>query len=189
MEQQAPKNVLYYSMHCGHCRDLLSILGKSPVQRDFHYMNIDNRERGPDGQWVINLQNGTNVPLPKGIKNVPSVMMLNRGNMVISGIQVKEFIKHLEDEKSRKQQKNDIAAFDIGGFGGGGVVSDTFSFLDTDPQDMLCKGNGGMRQLHNYSTINSFNVIETPPENYESDKIKGSIDTDKIQRERSAVYR
>ena len=32
----------------------------------------------------------------------------------------------------------------------GGIVSDNFSFLDMDPESLKAKGDGGLRQLHNY---------------------------------------
>ena len=34
--------------------------------------------------------------------------------------------------------------------GGGSVVSDTFSFLDINPDDMKADGNAGLRQIHSY---------------------------------------
>ena len=53
-----------------------------------------------------------------------------------------------------------------------GIISDNFSFLDQDSDDLSAKGNGGMRQLYNYVTINnSEERIETPEENYVPDKI------------------
>ena len=33
-------------------------------------------------------------------------------------------------------------------------MSDHFSFLDHDDKDLSTKGNGGMRQMHSYATIN-----------------------------------
>jgi hypothetical protein len=34
--------------------------------------------------------------------------------------------------------------------GGGDIVSDQYSFLDQEPEELEAKGNGGMRQMHNY---------------------------------------
>jgi hypothetical protein len=41
---------------------------------------------------------------------------------------------------------------------GHGVASDTYSFWDQSSEEMLAKGNGGMRQMYNYSTIDYSNT-------------------------------
>jgi hypothetical protein len=47
-------------------------------------------------------------------------------------------------------------AFSFGSGGGfGDVVSDSYSFLDQAPEDLEAKGNGGMRQMHNYVDLNT----------------------------------
>ena len=43
-------------------------------------------------------------------------------------------------------------------------VSDQYSFLDQSVEDLGTKGNGGLRQIHNFATINTFDNIETPPD-------------------------
>ena len=48
----------------------------------------------------------------------------------------------------------------------GEIVSDSFSFLDTSADDLLANGNGGLKQLHNYTTLDEIHKIVTPPENY-----------------------
>ncbi len=39
--------------------------------------------------------------------------------------------------------------------GGGDIVSDQYSFLDQEPEELEAKGNGGMRQMHNYVDLNT----------------------------------
>jgi len=47
-------------------------------------------------------------------------------------------------------------AFSLGGGGSfGDVVSDQYSFLDQDPDELKAGGNGGMRQMHNYVDLNT----------------------------------
>ena len=47
-------------------------------------------------------------------------------------------------------------AFSLGGGGSfGDIVSDQYSFLDQAPEDLEAKGNGGMRQMHNYVDLNT----------------------------------
>jgi hypothetical protein len=41
------------------------------------------------------------------------------------------------------------------GSGLGDIVSDQYSFLDQDSEELEAKGNGGMRQMHNYVDLNT----------------------------------
>ena len=49
-------------------------------------------------------------------------------------------------------------------------MSDTYSYLDQDPNEMLVKGKGGTRQMHNFQNLNKDVPIETPPEDYTKEK-------------------
>ena len=68
--------------------------------------------------------------------------------------------------------------------GGYGVASDTFSYWDQSSDDLSAKGNGGMRQLYNYATIDSNMRIEAPKEDYAPDKI-GSVSLENLQQQRN----
>jgi hypothetical protein len=70
-------------------------------------------------------------------------------------------------------------------FMGHGVASDTYSFWDQSSEEMMAKGNGGMRQMYNYSTIDYSNAgkIETPPDNYAPDKV-GQVSLEQLQQNR-----
>jgi hypothetical protein len=76
-------------------------------------------------------------------------------------------------------------AFSLGreSMGGFGVASDNFSFLDQSADELSAKGNGGMRQLYNYATIDTVDKIETPPDNYSPDKV-GSVSLEQLQQKR-----
>ena len=65
----------------------------------------------------------------------------------------------------------------------GNTLSDNYSYLDTSPEDLSAKGAGGLRILHNYVTLDGVSGIDTPPEDYQPDKI-GEIDLGKIQQKR-----
>jgi hypothetical protein len=61
-------------------------------------------------------------------------------------------------------------AFSLGGGGGfGDIVSDQYSFLDQDSDDLGTTGNGGMRQMHNYVDLNYSDKfsIQTPADEQE----------------------
>ena len=63
-------------------------------------------------------------------------------------------------------------------------ISDCYSFLDQSSDELSAKGDGGLRQLHNYVTINENVNIATPPDDYEPDKI-GNISLEKLQEQRN----
>ena len=63
-------------------------------------------------------------------------------------------------------------------------VSDHYSFLDQSVDELSTKGNGGLRQIHNYVTINSVDDIQTPPDNYKADTI-GEISVDTMVQQRN----
>jgi len=76
-------------------------------------------------------------------------------------------------------------AFSLGG-GGFGIVSDNYSFLDMDSEELNTKGNGGMRQMHNYVPLNHSDVITTPKDDfdYKQDKLSGDLTIEKLQQQR-----
>ena len=68
---------------------------------------------------------------------------------------------------------------------GFGVASDNYSFLDQSADELSAKGNGGMRQLYNYATIDFVDKIETPPDTYSPDKV-GSVSLEQLQQKRQS---
>ena len=77
-------------------------------------------------------------------------------------------------------------AFSLGG-GGFGIVSDQFSFLDMDENDLSAKGNGGVRQMHNYVNLQYSDKISTPEDdvNYKSsNKIPQGLTVEQLQQQR-----
>ncbi len=173
--------ILYYSNYCNHCKKLLTILSKSVHREKTHFLCIDTRVKKQDGTY-IQLNNGQEILLPPIIKQVPSLLLLNRGNMVLTGNQVLDYYKSMENNTNVKLvQNSEPEAFSINQFGS--FHNDNYSFLDQDPNDMMAKGNGGMRQTYNYATLNHDDNIETPPENYTPNKIK-DVSLDDLKRNR-----
>jgi hypothetical protein len=62
------------------------------------------------------------------------------------------------------EQQMEPSAFSFSGGGMSSIVSDASSFLDMDASDLSAEGNGGMRQLHSYVTINDMGSITAPAE-------------------------
>ena len=77
-------------------------------------------------------------------------------------------------------------AFSLGGDQAGcfGVASDSFSYWDQESDDLLAKGDGGLRQMYNYATVDHKVAIETPPDTWSPDKV-GETAMKDMQEERN----
>lgn len=176
-------NILYYSNYCKNCKELLQEIAKSKVKDDIHFLCIDRRIK-KNGSYYIQLENGKEIILPPNITKVPSLLLLNRGNIVVSGMQVKKYILEKTNELNNNatNDNGEPTAFMINDFKN--IQSDNFSFLDQSNDELSAKGNGGLRQTHNYVLVNQASTIETPPETYKPDKI-GNMSLDEIRAKRN----
>ena len=183
--------ILYYSSYCDNCKKLLNMLSKSQIKKDIHFISIDKRVQKSNGATYIILENSQEIILPPTITRVPALLLINKGHHVIFGEEIYNHLKPVENDFNKMAIKNDSEpiAFSItGGSGsdigsGWGVVSDNFSFLDQTSESLSAKGDGGMRQLYNYATINQEDTIATPPDNYSPDTI-GGVSLEKLQEKR-----
>jgi hypothetical protein len=66
----------------------------------------------------------------------------------------------------------------------GTLMSDSYSYLDQDSDEMGVKGNGGLRQMHSFTKICDSIVIDTPPEDYVKERM-GEDALQKYQKERN----
>jgi hypothetical protein len=165
--------ILYYSKYCEVSKKYLQTLSKSNIQKDIHFICIDKRTKDANNKTYIILDNGQNIILPDNVTRVPALLLLNQGYNVLYGEKILEFLKPKQEVEVRKATQNNMepTAFSFGG-GFGDVVSDQYSFLDQAPEDLEAKGNGGMRQMHNYVDLNySDNVtMQTPTDEHEYTK-------------------
>jgi len=176
-------SVLYYSNYCNHCKELLLALSKTNLTNDIHFICIDKRIK-KNGITYIQFENGQEIMLPSIIKKVPSLLLLNRGNIVVEGQEVNDYIfpKIKQEQNVATQMNGEPMAFGINDFGA--FKNDEYSFLDQSADEMSAKGNGGMRQIHNYATLFQSDNIETPPDNYVPDKVK-NMSLDELQAMRA----
>ena len=178
--------ILYYSRYCNHSKRLLSLLSESSFQSQIHFVCIDNRTSRNDGTIDILLENGETMILPPNVKRVPALLLINRGYQVLYG---EHILQHYKPSQSRlQQQPEEPMAFALSGIGCGlgDVASDSFSYLDIGSEDMLAKGNGGMAMMNimNQARIDDNYTIETPPEDYQPDKV-GSVNMSQLQQQRA----
>ena len=99
-------SVLYYSKYCDNCKLLLYELGKSNLQNDIHFLSIDRRIEKKGNIYIV-LDNGREILLPKQITNVPSLLLLNKGNKILVGKDVLNYYKpKISSEKVMATQNN-----------------------------------------------------------------------------------
>ena len=150
--------ILYYSKYCAVCTKYLQLLSKSDIQKDIHFICIDKRVKDSNNKTYIILENGQKIILPENITKVPALLLLNQGYQILYGDQILQHLKPRQQEEVKQATKNNMEpmAFSLGGGGSfGDIVSDQYSFLDQDPDDLKAEGNGGMRQMHNYVDLNT----------------------------------
>ena len=176
--------ILYYINYCDNCSKLLQIIANSNSKKDMHFINIDKRTKKNGATYII-LENGQEILLPPTVSKVPALLLLNKSHHVLFGSDIN---KHLEASNVIHtnpivKQNGEPLAFSLNG-GGFGVTSDNYSFLDQDADSLSAKGNGGMRQQHHYASLD-YNVnIDTPPDNYQPDKI-GQVSMEQLQQNRN----
>lgn len=180
--------IIYYSNHCDKSKTVLTTLSKSRIQDDIHFLCIDKRVRSGPSSWHIVTESGEKVLLPPQVNRVPALLLLNKGHQVLYGDQILQHFqpKDVALNAAATNYNGEPNAFSLGreSMGGFGVASDNFSFLDQSADELSAKGNGGMRQMYNYATIDIIDKIETPPDNYSPDKV-GSVSLEQLQQQRS----
>jgi hypothetical protein len=171
--------ILYYSKYCEVSKKYLQILSKSNDQKDIHFICIDKRIKEANNKTYIILENNQKIILPDNITRVPALLLLTKGYQVLYGEKILEYLKPKQEIAVRQATKNNMepTAFSFGG-GFSNIVSDQYSFLDQAPEELEAKGNGGMRQMHNYVDLNtafSGNISQYDNGNEESNTtIRGS---------------
>ena len=179
--------VLYYSKNCNNCQKLIQKISKSTIKGKIHFVCIDNRKIKQNRIFIV-LENNQEIMLPPKIDRVPALLLINN-NQILFGDNIYNHLKPEENiindnlNNNNQLKEPDAFAFNNSSYN---INSDNFSFLDQNSDSMLAQGDGGLRQLYNYSTINDNQKIETPPDDYTPDTI-GNVSIEKIQQERNNI--
>ena len=182
-------SILYYSNYCEHSKKLLQGLSKTKVSKDIHFICIDKRIKENDKMFIV-LENGQKIIMPENVNRVPALLLLNKNYEVLYGDSIQNYLKPKEEVSVREATQNNLepSAFSFGGGGGNfGIVSDSYSFLDMDPEDLTAKGNGGVRQMHNYVHLNYQDKISTPDDDSgqtKGNKMPEGITVEQLQQQR-----
>lgn len=170
--------ILYYSNYCKHSQKIIKTLSKKNLEGRVHFISIDKRET-LDGKTYILLEQGKKLLLPPVVQSVPAIYDLNNHNVEF-GPNVLRIVELMNSGNTQLEEPDPFT------FMTGDIISDSYSFLDLKSEEMLAKGNGGIKQMHNYVGIDSIIKINTPDEDYVPDKVGGN-DLEKYQRERSQM--
>lgn len=185
--------IIYYSNFCENCKKLLNLISKTDLQKTIHFICIDKRNQ-KNGKTYIILESNQEVLLPDNITSVPALLLLQDNFKTLFGNDILDYLKPIQREEKNiatnfqgEPESYSIGGGCVGGMSntgfGFGVMSDSYSFLDQTFDDLSAKGDGGMRQMYNYTTLDYVEKIETPPEDYVPDKI-GSADMEKFKSQR-----
>ena len=157
------KYIIYYSNYCAHSKRILLALSRRKTDDEIHYLCIDKRTTN-NGKTYLVLSNGKRVLLPSAVTEVPAMLLLHHGNHVVIGDAI---LKHLIPTQPA-MQKVEPLAFSLDEMAG---MSDNYSYLDMTAESLAAKGDGGMRIPHKYVTFDQVDKIETPPEDFEPNKV------------------
>ena len=182
-------SILYYSNFCEHSKKLLQNISKANVSKDIHFICIDKRTKDSNNKIYIILENGQKIIMPENVSRVPALLLLNQNYQVLYGEAIVQHLKPRQEEMVKKATQNNLEpmAFGFGGGGFGSVTSDQYSFLDMDSDSLSAKGNGGVRQMHNYVDLNYSDNINTPEDEQEykgANKLSGDLTVEQLLQQR-----
>jgi hypothetical protein len=181
-------SILYYSNYCEHSKKLLQNLSKANVGKDIHFICIDKRIKDASNKIFIVLENGQKIIMPENVNRVPALLLLNQGFNVLYGEAITQHLKPRQEAQVKQATFNNLEpmAFSFSS-GMNNIVSDNYSFLDMDSESLSAKGNGGIRQMHNYVDLNYADQISTPADETEyknSNRLPEGLTVEQLQQQR-----
>ena len=180
-------SILYYSNFCEHSKKLLQSISKTQLGKDIHFMCIDKRV-SEGGKIYIVLETGQKILLPENVAKVPALLLLNN-NQILYGDNIYNHFKSKQEVVTKQVTQNNMEpmAFSLGGSGGfSGVTSDQYSFLDMEPESLTAKGDGGMRQMHNYVQLNHVDSFQ--PISKDEGKPSEHMTIEQLQQQRDKDF-
>ena len=168
----AKDKIMYYSKYCKNCDKVIKILSRSSVKDYIHFLPIDKRMKNEKGKLSILLDSGESVLLPSSITRVPALLLIHQGNRVLFGDEIINFFREDFDKERKKASINNDEPLAYSFHGEMGTqMSDSYSYLDQNSDEMGVKGQGGLRQMHSFVKLDQNFKIDTPPEDYVKEKL------------------
>jgi hypothetical protein len=188
--------ILYYSNFCNHSKNIIQTLSKTNLSKDIHFICIDKRIKEDNKTYII-LENGQRIILPETVNRVPALLLLNNNYNILYGEAILHYFKPKQDiaVKQATNNNSEPMAFSFGGGSSSayGIMSDNYSFLDMNSDDLSAKGDGGVRQMHNYVHTNyvDSNTIPTPADesSIKANKIPEGLTIEQLQQQREQEFK
>ena len=189
-------DILYYSHNCKFSQKLLAHLAKNGMTDKFNFVCIDRRTRDPlTQQTYIVLDRGSKVLLPPNVHRVPNLVLINEKYRSVVGDEIYGYLEILtrnggkNPQFSENSNGGEPAGYVLSStYGGMNIVSETFTYYDANPEELLAKGTGSMRQMHNYVPVavhETQRSIMTPEETYRPNKLGEEVTLDSLQQRRN----
>ena len=179
--------VIYYSNFCDPSKKLLQKVAKTKLSQEIHFICIDRRQRDSKGNTILFVQN-EQVMLPPQVTKVPALYQIESKQVLFGD----DIYAHLLPQEVAINQvatnfNGEPECYSIYGMN---KMSDQYSFLDTSVSDLAASGNGGMRQLKRFATLEDQTSINCPSEDYVADKVgKQGKTLEEYKQERDALVK
>lgn len=174
------KHLLFYSTFCKYSSELLEHMKKNNFLEKIDLICIDSRFIN-DNITYISLPNNQSMPLPPMINSVPTLCILPN-HEILTGKKILNYFqpisKNIQDERNKINLEPNPFSLDKETIGSYGVSSDNFSFWDCQTEELSACGDGGERQMYNYSSIQNEkdSQIYTPSEEIKEKKQNMSLE-------------
>ena len=189
-KQPPQKHILYYSSFCKHSNKLLPYLQQNDLGSNLEFVCIDKRFVKDNVTYVLSNQQA--LPLPPMINSVPTLCIMPNFE-ILTGNKIVEFFKPLtksiDAEREIMNNEPNPYCLDKETIGSFGVSSDSFSFYDATDKELSASGDGGLRQMYNYSAygegskVQDNNQIYTPQD--EGREKKMNVSLEQLQQRRN----
>lgn len=175
--------IVYYSNFCEPSKKLLQLIARTKQRQEMHFLCVDTRFKSPNGETMLQV-GAQKVALPSNITRVPALFFVD-SNKALFGDDIYGYISPKEEAITKVETAGNMEPECYSTQTAS--MSDSFSYWDQGAEDMQASGSGGLRQMHNYVTIDQDSVgINTPTEDWQADKIgkNGSKTLEEYKAER-----
>jgi hypothetical protein len=156
-------NRLYYSNFCPHSKDVLEFIRRNQLLSKLDFFCVDNRVQDKQTGifYIISEDKKRKDPLPPNVQEVPALLLVREQYRVILG---KEIMNYYAPQ-----------------------VKNVFSEINTAEPSPLANGTQSFSTYGDDALSgNKVGYIETPPENFVSNKIGENMTIELIEKQRNA---
>ena len=188
LNQNEQKHLLFFSQYCKHSNQLLEEMNKKGIIDKVELVCVDNRFTKDNIIYVV-LQNQQSMPIPPMINSVPTLCITPNHEILKGGQILPYFVpisKTLQEERNKVELEPNTFDLNNDTTGSFGVSSDHFSFWDTNHEDLSASGNGGMKQMYSYASIENDGKKEEIYTPQEQTKETNNMTLEQLQQQRQS---